>query len=104
MNRPFHIGAQNDALYIISGEAPATTNDYPRHDADRTCVASVVDEAEARRLVQEHAALRAALDSACEAFEAAEPYLPNGCKDEFRFYASWEEAKRALGLNAEVTG
>lgn len=52
MTRPFHIGAQNDALYIISGERPAAAgNDYPRHDADRTCVALVYDEAEARRLV-----------------------------------------------------
>jgi hypothetical protein len=49
--RQFHIGAQNDALFIISGEKPAPGNDYPRHDADRTCVAKVYDEAEARRLV-----------------------------------------------------
>lgn len=49
--RQFHIGAQNDATYIISGEAPALNNDYPRHDADRTCVAKVYDEAEAKRLV-----------------------------------------------------
>jgi hypothetical protein len=52
MPRHFHIGAQNDTLYIISGEKPAAAgNDYPRHDADRTCVAQVFDEAEARRLV-----------------------------------------------------
>jgi hypothetical protein len=49
--RLFHIGAQSDALFIISGEAPALNNDYPRHDADRTCVAQVYNETEARRLV-----------------------------------------------------
>lgn len=49
--RQFHIGAQNDALYIISGRAPALNNDYPVHDADRTCVAKIYDEAEAKRLV-----------------------------------------------------
>jgi hypothetical protein len=52
MTRLFHIGAQNDALYIISGDAPALNNDYPRHDADRTCIAKVFDEAEAKRLVE----------------------------------------------------
>jgi hypothetical protein len=50
--RLFHIGAQNDALFIISGEAPALNNDYPRHDADRTCIAQVYNEAEARRIVE----------------------------------------------------
>lgn len=49
--RAFHIGAQNDALFIIYGERPALNNDYPRHDADRTCVAKIYDEALARALV-----------------------------------------------------
>ena len=46
-----HIGAQNDALFVILGEAPAATNDYPRHDADRTAIAKVYDEDACRRLV-----------------------------------------------------
>jgi hypothetical protein len=46
-----HIGAQNDALFIIVGEAPASNNDYPRHDADRTAIAKVYDEDACRRLV-----------------------------------------------------
>lgn len=57
--RYFHIGAQNDALFIISGRAPAMNNDYPVHDADRTCIAAVYDQAEANRLVDAaNAALR----------------------------------------------
>jgi hypothetical protein len=51
-NRRFHVGAQNDALYITSGQPPAINNDYPNHEADRTCVAKVFDEGEAKRLVE----------------------------------------------------
>lgn len=51
-NKGFHIGAQNDALYIIHGEAPALNNDYPRHDAGRTAVALVYDETLARELIE----------------------------------------------------
>lgn len=46
-----HIGAQNDALFVILGEAPAATNDYPRHDADRTAIAKVYEEDACRRMV-----------------------------------------------------
>ena len=49
--RKFYIGVQNDQLYIVSGEKPIMT-DYPNHDADRTCVAKVFDEAEATRLIE----------------------------------------------------
>lgn len=45
-----YVGAQNDALYIVLGEPPATTNDHPRHDADRTAIAKVYDQVDARRL------------------------------------------------------
>ena len=40
-----------DALFIIHGEAPAKSNDYPRHDADRVAIARVLDEEACRRLV-----------------------------------------------------
>jgi hypothetical protein len=40
--------------------------------------------------------VREALEAACGAFSAAEPYLPTGCNAEFTFYASWEDVKRAL--------
>lgn len=46
-----HLGAQNDAWFIVIGEAPAANNDHPRHDADRTAIARVFDEVECRRLV-----------------------------------------------------
>lgn len=45
-----YVGAQNDALYIVVGEPPASTNDYPRHDADRTAIAKVYDAETGRRL------------------------------------------------------
>jgi hypothetical protein len=47
-----YIGAQNDALYLIVGRAPSPDNDCPMHDADRTPLAHVYDEAEGRRLAQ----------------------------------------------------
>lgn len=43
----YYVGAQNDQLYIITGEPPAMNNDYPKHDAVRTVVAKVVDEKQA---------------------------------------------------------
>lgn len=49
--RRAHLGAQNDAMFIIHGEAPASSNDYPRHDADRVAIARVFDDEGCRRLV-----------------------------------------------------
>lgn len=46
-----YLGAQNDAWFIILGDAPASSSDYPRHDADREAVAKVFDEAACRRMV-----------------------------------------------------
>lgn len=76
MTRQFHIGAQNDALFIISGERPATTNDYPRHDADRTCIAKVYDKAEARRLVDAANAGLASAPQASQPPQGASSLLP----------------------------
>lgn len=46
---PWFVGAQNDALYVIVGEAPSINNDYPRHDANREPVAKVyTSDADAR--------------------------------------------------------
>jgi hypothetical protein len=47
--------------------------------------------------------MREALEAACGAFSAAEPYLPNGCDAEFTFYASWEDVKRALDAALSTT-
>lgn len=49
--RRAYLGAQNDAQFIIHAEAPAKSNDYPRHDADRVAIARVLDEEACRRLV-----------------------------------------------------
>lgn len=58
------VGAQNDALYIIAGRAPSKDNDYPVHDAARTVIAKVYEEAYAQFLVDAynaHESLVAAL-------------------------------------------
>jgi hypothetical protein len=50
----WHLGVQNDALYIIEGEPPAASgNDYPNHEADRRAVARVLDEQLAGRIVSD---------------------------------------------------
>lgn len=38
---PWFVGAQNDALFVVAGRAPATNNDHPWHDAPRVAVAKV---------------------------------------------------------------
>lgn len=48
----FWVGAQNDAWFIVYGDKPAQGNDHPNHEADRTAVAKVYDEALARRLCE----------------------------------------------------
>ncbi len=52
---PWHVGSQNDALYILDA-APAASNDFPNHDADREVIAKIfgsypVSDANARRIV-----------------------------------------------------
>lgn len=48
---PWYVGAQNDVLYIIAGRPPSKNNDYPVHDADRTIIAKVYNEADAQPIV-----------------------------------------------------
>ena len=40
-NQPWHLGTQNDQLYVVAGEVPARNNDDSRSDADRTVIAKV---------------------------------------------------------------
>jgi hypothetical protein len=47
----YHVGAQNDALFIIMGAPPAQGNDYPNHGADRLVIAKVLDSSLAQQLV-----------------------------------------------------
>lgn len=44
----WHVGAQNDVLYVIAGRAPALSNDYPDHEprSDRVALARVYDNSE----------------------------------------------------------
>lgn len=67
---PWHVGAQNDLLYITAGEKPALDNDYPRHDANRTVVAKVYSERDAQLL--------AAAPDLYEAAQLAEAVLARG--------------------------
>ena len=41
--------------------------------------------------------LEDALRAADAAFEAVEIFMPDGCKEEFAFYADWEDVRSALG-------
>lgn len=47
-----HIGAQNDCLYVITGDAPAMNNDYPVHNVNRKAVAKVMDIDACKLIVQ----------------------------------------------------
>lgn len=38
---PWHVAAYNDALYITSGRPPASSNDHPLNDSDRTVIAKM---------------------------------------------------------------
>lgn len=38
-NNEYHLGAQNDAVYLTRGAPPSPSNDNPNHDADREVVA-----------------------------------------------------------------
>ena len=38
---PWYAGAQNDALFIVIGRAPSSSNDDPWHDAPRTVLAAM---------------------------------------------------------------
>lgn len=48
---PWFAACQNDALYVIAGEAPSSNNDYPRHDADRTLIAATYGHEANSRLI-----------------------------------------------------
>jgi hypothetical protein len=50
--KTFHIGAQNDQLYIFFGVPPSPGNDHPNHAADRVVVAKVVDEHQANVMLE----------------------------------------------------
>jgi hypothetical protein len=68
--RPWFVGAQNDALYIIN-KHPSPSNDYPRHDRDMTMIAKVYEASAANaelivRAVNAHDDLVAALKAICE--------------------------------------
>lgn len=52
---PWHVGSQNDALYITAGKPPSKSNDYPDYDADRELIAKIfgsypVSDANASRI------------------------------------------------------
>ncbi len=65
---PWHVGAQNDALCVVSGRAPSLGNDTPHHEADRTAVAKVYDIRDAWLMASAPDGL--ALAKAYEAWEA----------------------------------
>lgn len=38
---PWHVGCQNDALFVTAGRKPALNNDHPWHDAPRVALCKV---------------------------------------------------------------
>lgn len=38
---PWHVGCQNDALFVTAGREPALNNDHPWHDAPRVALCKV---------------------------------------------------------------
>ena len=68
---PWHVAAYNDALYITSGRPPASSNDHPLNDSDRTVIAKMFipdcgsREANAR-LIADAPAMLDALEDACD--------------------------------------
>lgn len=89
-----YVGAQNDALYIVLGEAPASTNDYPCHDADRTAIAKVYSEQDARRLV--------ACWNACEGMQDPEAEVAALRKDSEYLMASERLRAQAIEQRNEL--
>jgi hypothetical protein len=66
-----YLGAQNDALYLITGRSPSPDNDHPTHNAERTPLAKVYDEAEGKRLAQlDPATIRSVASEVLESREA----------------------------------
>ena len=57
---PWHVGAQNDLLFIVAGRAPAINNDYPVHDAARTVISQIEECDKDRTEVEANARLIAA--------------------------------------------
>lgn len=67
---PWHVGAQNDMLYVIAGEPPAMSNDFPNHEANRIVVGSASTIANARLI----AAAPEMLEALEEALELLMPH------------------------------
>jgi hypothetical protein len=66
-----YLGAQNDMLYLFTGRAPSPDNDHPMHNAKRTLLAKVYDDAEGKRLAQlDPATIRSLATEVMESREA----------------------------------
>lgn len=71
---PWHVGCQNDALFLTAGRPPALSNDHPWHDAPRVALAKVYDQSESDVLpieAETNAALIVALVNALPEIIAA---------------------------------
>lgn len=70
---PWFVGAQNDGMYIVSGEPPSPSNDYMVHDSDRTLIAKL--EGETFEMDRANARLIAAAPKLLEMLELTESNL-----------------------------
>jgi len=99
----FFVGAQNDQWFIVFGDNPAQSNDYPNHEADRTPVAKVYDEALARTLCEyANAAMLTAAPQAPAAEVNAEPATVAQLRKDFaRECGDTDILLRMLGFQAD---
>lgn len=69
----WHLGAQNDAVFIVAGRKPALNNDYPVHDAARTPVGLLYNwKSDGTLAIKSRNALIPILDALEEAWERLE--------------------------------
>ena len=94
---PWHVAAYNDALYITSGRPPASSNDHPLNDSDRTVIAKMfIPDCGSR---EANAALMADAPAMLDALSDLLAYLEDGIGDH-----DSEEGKQARALIAKHRG
>lgn len=104
---PWFVGAQNDALYIIDRN-PASSNDYPNHEADCEAIAKVYDNVRGVSAA-DHAALIAAAPEMLSVIRALVDdlvcMLPS-VRDDLGWQVHNEEGtlKRAKSIITKATG
>ena len=93
------VSAEKDAE--IAGLRDELLREHADHKETIEDAATVVHQNTALR--ERIKVLEDALRAADAAFEAVEIFMPGGCKEEFAFYADWEDVRSALGDKTPTT-